>query len=170
MGLDLTGHDKEAAVGELGGEAFFGHGVFEVELPLCAKTEAGNRGVFDDRGFVVAVPGHAFRAIVVEVKEAGVEGFTGLRLHRGFESFQQRRPGEWCLGGAGVGVVESGVAIPCDFAGGGNGFAEHPEDIRFPGDLGAESGEKGVCLFRGKGGAVIDGDAIPGEEVLRGKE
>ena len=75
MGLDLASHDEKAAVFEFGGDTFFGHGVFEVKTSLRSEAQAGDGRCWDNGTFVVAVPRHSLRSIVVKIEEAGVEGF-----------------------------------------------------------------------------------------------
>ena len=46
--LGFTGHDEEAAVFQLGGDALFGHGVFEMKFSEGSKAEAGDWRIFHD--------------------------------------------------------------------------------------------------------------------------
>jgi len=132
VGLDSARHDEEAAVFQFGGDALFGGGVFEVEFPSGAEAEAGDGGVFNDGGFVIAMPRHAFGAIVVVVEEAGVEGFAGGGFDACLELGEKLIPRKGRFGLSRISVVEATVAIPGDLASGRDGFAKHFHNVVLP--------------------------------------
>ncbi len=116
MGLDLASHDEKAAVLELGGDTFLGHGVLEVETSFRSEAQAGDGGVGDNGGFVVAMPRHSLRAIVVKIEEAGVEG--GIEQFPGpvLQFAEKGGPWDGLLGGTGVSVAKTAITDPGDLA------------------------------------------------------
>jgi hypothetical protein len=70
-GLGCALHDQETAVLELDRNqravtfAFVAKG----KSPFCAKAQRANRGIFPEHLFVVAVPAHAFVAVMVQIAE-----------------------------------------------------------------------------------------------------
>lgn len=111
------------------------------------------------------MPGHALGAIVIEVEEAGVEGFSGGGFNVCFEPVEEGVPGEGSFGFSRVGVVETFIAKPSDLAGGGDGFAKHFDDVVLPGKFVEQAGKKLIGFGDVEDGAVVDGLAIEGEEV-----
>ena len=99
MGLGFAEHQEEAAVGQGKGEAEGGVlFVLEVEAAGGAEAEGGDGSVAEEHGLVIAVPGHALAAVVVEVGEAGIVGGAGGGFDAGLEGGEGGSPG---LGGAG---------------------------------------------------------------------
>ena len=152
--MGFVEHEEEVAVFEEDGGAeggvFF---VFEVEAAGGTEAEGGDGGVRGEHGFVVAVPSHAFGAGVVKIGEAGVVSGVGGGFDLGFEGGEGGGPG---LGGAwdaGVGVGEGVIAVPGDFAGGDDAFAEEADFVVVPGEFGEEGGEGGGGLEVGEEGA-----------------
>ena len=70
-GLGCALHDQETAVLELDRDqravtfAFVAKG----KSPFGAKAQRANRGIFPEHLFVVAVPAHAFFAVMVQIAE-----------------------------------------------------------------------------------------------------
>src|SRR6202162_6063607 len=99
-GLGCALHDKETAVLELDRDrravtfAFVAKGKF----PFSAKAERANRGILPERLFVVAVPAHAFAAVVVQIAETGIEQASNFLLDAALEGSQFLRPGKRDLG------------------------------------------------------------------------
>lgn len=166
VGLGFVDHEEEVAVFEEDGGAeggvFF---VFEVEAARGAEAEGGDGGVAEEHGFVVAVPGHAFGAGVVEVGEAGVVGGGGGGFDLGFEVSEGGGPGVGGAGDAGVGVREGLVAVPGGFAGGDDAFAEEADFVVLPGEFGDEGVEGGGGVGLGEERAEREDGAVLGEEV-----
>lgn len=166
VGLGFIEHEEEVAVFEEDGGAeggvFF---VLEVEAAGGAEAEGGDGGVAEEHGFVVAVPGHAFGAGVVEVGETGVVGGAGGGFDAGFEGGEGGGPGLGGAGDAGVGIGEGVVAVPRDFAGGDDAFAKEADFVVLPGEFGEEGGEGGGGVGVGEEGAEGMDDAVLGEEV-----
>ena len=166
VGLGFVEHEEEVAVFEEDGGAeggvFF---VFEVEAAGGAEAEGGDGGVGEEHGFVVAVPGHAFGARVVEVGEAGIVGGAGGGFDAGFDGGEGGGPGLGGAGDAGVGVGEGVVAVPGDFAGGDDAFAEEADFVVLPGEFGEEGGERGGGVGLGEERAEREDGAVLGEEI-----
>ena len=109
-------HDQQAAI--------FKHDVcaerltlvLEAKLPRRAETQGSNDGVTRQRLLVIAVPGHALAAIMIEIEQAGIEGRASQVFHECLEFEQLRIPNERLPGGARVRVGVIRVAIPRDFA------------------------------------------------------
>lgn len=69
---------------------------------------------------------------------------------------------------AGVGVGEGVAAMPGDFAGGDDAFAEEANFVVLPGEFGKEGGEGSGGFGLGKQGAKSVDGTVTGEQVLRG--
>ena len=165
--LGFVEHEQEVAMleedGGTQGGVFF---VFEVEAAGGAEAEGGDGGVSQQHGFVIAVPGHAFGAGVVEVGQAGVVGGAGGGFDAGFYGGQGGCPGLSAARDAGVGVGERAVAMPGDLAGGDDALAEEADFVVLPGEFGQQGGEGGGGFGFGQQGAVVDDGAILGQQVL----
>ena len=107
----------------------------EGEFARRAEAERGNVGVIAQHRFIVAVPAHAFIAIVVEVEQAGVVMAAADALNRRFQRAQRVIPRTGAVVAAGVAVIEGAVAIPGDFARGGHGLAVNQQMVVLPGNL-----------------------------------
>ncbi len=107
---------------------------------------------------------------MVEVEEAGVEGFSGGGFDACFELGEEVVPREGSFGLSGVSVVEALVAIPSDFAGSGDGFSKHLDDVVLPGQFVEKAVEEFVGLGDVENRAVVDGFAVSGKEVLGREE
>ena len=107
--------------------------VFEAELAFCSEAEGSDDAVPAEGFFVMAVPAHAFAAVVIEIEEAGVQADVAELLDEDFEFQQFRSPRESLLGGAGVAVGKPPVAIPDHLAGGDVMFAQDDHFVIFHG-------------------------------------
>ncbi len=132
VALGAALHDEQAAALQQNGNLVLPALVLEAEFPFRAKTDGSDGAVLAERFLVVAVPGHAFIAVVIEIEQAGVEGAAGEFLDERFEGGEFRSPGESAFGGAGVAVGEIRIAIPSDFAGGDDVLAENDGLVVFP--------------------------------------
>ena len=92
-------------------------------------------GVIAQHRFIVAVPAHAFIAIVVEVEQAGVVMAAADAFNRRFQRAQRVIPRTGAVVAAGIAVIEGAVAIPGDFARGGHGLAVNQQTVVLPGNL-----------------------------------
>ena len=165
VGLGFVAHFEEAAVFEEEGDGFPGFLVAEAKAAFGTEAEGGDGGVWSQGGFVIAVPGHALVAVLVEIEEAGVESGAGVLLDGGLEGLQAGAPDPGLFGGTGVGVGDSLVREPGDLPGGDDASAEEDDLVVLPGDVFEEVGEDGPGFGRAEDGAVVADGAVAGEEV-----
>ena len=162
-------HDEEAAVfqahaGGGVGEVF----VFESEFTFRAEAEGGDGAVGDDGFFVVAVPTHAFAAVMIEIEQAGVETGGGMSFYHVFQLYQFVAPWKRLAGGARVGVGETGIPIPSDFAGRDIAFPEEGDFVIYPRHLLKQSVEKTPRFAGVEHRAVVVYRAVAGEQIHGG--
>ena len=86
--------------------------MFEAKLTFCAKAQGGNGAVSLQVLFCIAVPGHALIAIVIQIEQTGIIGFTALFFCKLLQRFQGRRPGQCPLYRAGLRVFKGLLAVP----------------------------------------------------------
>ena len=132
MGLGGVFHDKKTAALQQDGDLVLCPLVLEAEFPFSPKTDGGDGAVFAEGFLIIAVPGHAFVAIVIEVEQAGIEDSLGESLNHGLQLGEFRRPWQGFFGGAGIGVGETRVAIPCNFPRSDDVLAEDDSFVVFP--------------------------------------
>lgn len=165
VGLGGALHHEQAAAFQQDGNLFIETLVLEPEPALRAETDGGDGGVPAERALVVAVPGHALAAVLIEIEQAGVEGGGGQTFDDRFERGEFRGPEERLFGGAGVGVGKAGVAVPRDLSGSDDVFAEDDGFIMFPRNV----VEKCFVISPGVGGAengaVIVHHAVAWQQV-----
>src|SRR3970282_140617 len=132
MALGLVFHDQQAAVLQNSGNRFLGFLVLEGKFALGPKTHRGDGSVFLEVLFGIAVPGHAFVATVVQIKQAGIVGFARFGFAQRFKLEQFLCPGQGLFGGIGGGMVEVGVALPSHFSFGDDEFAKNDGLVILP--------------------------------------
>lgn len=137
--------------------------MFEAEFAFRAEADGGDAAVLAEGFFVVAVPAHAFVAVVIEIEQAGVESGAGELLDEGLELGEFRGPDEGLLRGAGVGVGKIRIAIPSDLAGGGDGFAEEDDLVIFPRNAVKQPILIMTRFLNAEDGTVVVHDAIAGQ-------
>ena len=118
-------HEQQTAIFQEDIHFFTGLFVFEGETAVGPERERADGPFFFQFGFVVAVPAHAFTAIVVQVEQTGVISFAGFPFCDRFESEHRGGPGQCAAGNAGVSVFERMVAVPGHHAAGYDSFAEN---------------------------------------------
>ena len=145
---------------------FFATGlVAEGEFTRCAKAERGDVGRVAQYRFIIAVPPHAFTAVVVEIEQAGVVTAAAGALDGGFQRAQGVVPRSGVVVAAGIAVIEGAVAIPGEFARGSNGLAKYPEAVVLPGNVLEQTLQITVCRVRRQNAAVIVQRAIMRQQI-----
>ena len=104
--------------------------VFEAKAPTRSQAQGSNGGSVAQGGFIVAVPAHALAAVFIQIDQARIETVTCVRFHHGFQGQHGLAPGQWSLERAAV--IIGRIAIPRDFARGGDAFAKHHHLIVLP--------------------------------------
>ena len=111
--------------------AFFAVGfVLEAKAPTRAQAQGSNGGRVAQSGFIVAVPAHALAAVFIQIDQARVEAVACVRFHHGFRGQHGLAPRQWLLERAAV--IIGRIAIPRDFARGGDALAEQNHFIVLP--------------------------------------
>lgn len=98
--------------------------------------------------FIVAVPAHAFAAVVVEVEQAGIESGTAMLLCEPFDFQQAFCPGQGKAAVTGISVIEGPVAVPGYFSTGDDVASVDFYGIAAPGNLLKKCFEQFVCFGR----------------------
>ena len=167
--LRFAMHHNELAVFQPHFAFFLAFFVFEGEFARCAEAEGGDGTVFDQPLPFVAVPRHAFVAVVVAVEQAGVEaggadvGDGGF--HAVFEFGQDAIPRQGDAVCAGITVVVGRVAVPRNFAGSDDVLAEYHGFVVPPGNITLQNFKITVGFGDGENPSEIADDAVVGQEV-----
>jgi hypothetical protein len=77
-------HDQQAAGLQLYRDRLARLSVPKRKFPFGAKAQGGNGAILFKGLLIVAVPGHAFFAGMIEVQQTGIECFAGERSTLGF--------------------------------------------------------------------------------------
>ena len=104
--------------------------VLEAKAPTRAQAQGSDGWGAAQGGFIVAVPAHALATVFIQIDQARIETVACTCFHHGFQGQHGLAPRQWLLENAAV--IIGRIAIPSDFARGGDAFAKHHHLIVLP--------------------------------------
>ena len=158
-------HHQQATVLQHPANGFPGLFVFKGKLAISPQTQRANGTMPLQILFCITVPRHAFTAIMIQVKQAGVVGFTTVLLYNALQCLQHRYPGQRGFGGSGIGIGERAIRIPSHFPFGKNGAAADDRLIRPPWDCIQQPVIVVRSLRTGQDRPVVIDRAVNGQQI-----
>ena len=130
IALQIAVHQNQLARRQ-GQFAFFAIDfVLEAKAPTRSQAQGSNGGRVAQGGFIVAVPAHALAAIFIQIDQTRIEAVACMCFHQSFQGQHGLAPRQWLLERAAV--IIGRIAIPSDFARGGDALAEQNHFIVLP--------------------------------------
>lgn len=174
--LRATAHHDQLAVRQRHFALVAGAFVAQGECAGGAEADRGNHRVGAKAGFVIAVPGHALRAVGIQIEQTGVEAKAWVfraygrhaLLHPRLDGQQPIRPRQRGARNAGIGVAKGRIAIPSHLARGAYAAASDHHLVVPPGDLGQQVAQVRIGLIGRKHRAVVVEDAVKRQQVVGG--